>query len=441
MKKAALNFFLLILGVYLSGFLLAQEFEMSPESKMLLNLQQSLERALANNPRILQAKQEMNIAQTNVSQARSLFFPHMDFSLNYARYRNETLGVTSPDLGLAVLEPSPAPSGSRDDFSQANLYLGRLGFKQTLYAGGRLDSTFELSKANLERSEIYYESLKREVEYKVKESFYSLLSSKLKKDLMDAALADLKGIADKVQGIRDRMALIRAKSEIRERTADLSKEEKQQRFNYLQVVGLELFSDAEITGNVEASVPELKLEQALAWAKQNRNELKETLLAEEVDRLSVNLAMSEKYPVVLLGGAYELRDQDLTMGQRNWNAVLSMNIPVFDGFSGLARIKESRFKAKEGRYRRVQLEDQIEKEVRSAFDDLVYWQEELINRKDDLASLSAAMNKSPGVVPAYDRIDFVKWKLDSSLKVADAKLSLILAQSRLEYAVGRAVSP
>jgi len=401
-----------------------------------MTLSQSLERSLTNNPRLLEAKQEMGIARTHVSQAKSLFFPRMDLNFNYVRYKNVTLGITSPDLGYAVLETTPGLTESAS-FESENLYLGRLGFKQTLYAGGRINSTLQLSKANWERSKINYESLVRSVEFQVKKGFYSLLSSAQKKELVNKAQKDLDALGSKIQDSHGRMLLIRARAELRETLAQIQNEEKGHRFEYLQAVGLELFSEIDVKGNLDIADSHLDLQQALAWAKQNRNELKATQLAEEADRLSVNLAMSERYPVFQLGGAYERRDQDMSLSKNNWNAVLSMSLPIFDGFSSLARIKQSRFKAKQGQYQRVQLEDQVEKEVRAAFDEMTFWKEEMDKRLEENQSLKELSGRSLAGRPVSDRVDAIKWNLESSLKVADAQLNLALAKGRLELSLGR----
>jgi len=136
-------------------------------SRETLTLPVSVERALSNNPRLLMARKDLEVARTHVREAQSLFYPKLNLSLNYIRYKDDTLAVTSNELGAAVLEPHTDP---------ANLYLGRLGFKQTLYSGGRLNTTYKLSKASMKSAESSYETLRREVEFDTTQSFLELLA-------------------------------------------------------------------------------------------------------------------------------------------------------------------------------------------------------------------------------------------------------------------------
>jgi outer membrane protein TolC len=202
-------------------------------------------------------------------------------------------------------------------------------------------------------------------------------------------------------------------------------------------MGMELFSTVEPEGDLGLHLRTLDVSQLLAWAKENRNELRETILQEEVDRLSVNLSMADRYPTFLLGGGYEMRDESFPIDDRNWNAGLTMNIPLFDGFASLARIKESRSRAQQGRFRRVQLEDRIEREVRSAYGDYMHWSEEIAHLRQELDTLSRARSNSFSVA---EKIDLVRWSLASNMRITDARYEVCLANARLERAVGRSLA-
>ena len=61
------------------------------------------------------------------------------------------------------------------------------------------------------------------------------------------------------------------------------------------------------------------LQTALTWAKEHRVELQGTQIQEEVDQLSVDLSLAERYPTFLLGGNLETRDNEFPL-QRNLEA-------------------------------------------------------------------------------------------------------------------------
>ena len=186
----------------------------------------------------------------------------------------------------------------------------------------------------------------------------------------------------------------------------------------------------------------MHLKNFLTWAKQNRPELRQTQIEREVDQLSVNLAMAERYPTFLFGGAYEVRDRTFPIQESNWNATLTMNIPLFNGFASLARIKESKHKAKRGKFRRVSLEDQIEREVRLAFEDMNYWINELDTRRRELGFLQNSRDqyeKSGSKKGSREHLDYLGWSLDARLSVIEAREKIAVAVSHLQKVIGRSV--
>ncbi len=412
----------------------------------VLTLSQSLDRALKGNPQLLIAQKEFSVTKTELKQAKSLFYPTVNLGLNYIRYRNETLGVTPPDFGGLILEAPIADSaGKRGNPLAENLYVGRLGFRQTLYSGGRIVATYKLSQANVSRSESALESLRQNIQYKTSCGFYSLLALGQKQDLIDKGIHELDGIETKgVSHIdqHDRLLLMQVKAGLRQQLSDVRNSYQKTLFDYLEAMGAELFTDVGVQGSLEIPPIKASLQETLAWAKENRPELKQTQLQEEVDQLAVHLAMAERYPVFLLGGGYELRNNDFPLTESNWNAGLSMNIPLFDGFSSLAQIKRSRYKAEQGRYERVQLEDRIEKEVRSAFAGVEHWVSELVVRRKEQADFHAARQrfaKRGNSSFSRERVDYLQWVLAADLAVIDAQVQVCMAAAQLEKAMGRSL--
>lgn len=400
-----------------------------------LTFQASLERALTNNPRLLAAQKDMAIAKAQIRQAKSLFYPKVNMGLSYIRYRNETLGLVGPDLGDVVLEaPITGPEGERSNPLAENLYVGRLGFRQPLYAGGRNSTTYKLSQANLKRSESSYEALRKEVEFETKEAFLRLVALKAKIDEHKKASAQIEKLAAQASSLHTQLSLATLAADLRKQLSELVQEEQHANYDYLQVMGMELFTPVKVDG--EIAPPRLPpLQTALTWAKQNRAELKVTQIQEETDRLSVSLSMAERYPVFLLGGGVEVRKEKFPLDESNWHAGLSMNIPIFDGFSSRGRIKESRYRVEQGRFSRAELEDLVEREVRSAHGDYLHWVEELAMRNVELKKIGSLENRRDGVSLA-ERADLIKWRLGAALDVMEASYQMSAAYARLEKAMG-----
>ncbi len=410
-----------------------------------LTLNASLERTRANNPQLLLAGKELSIAKTQLRQAKSLYYPKVNLNLDYVRYRNETVGITSPELGGVILEAPIAASRNdpRGNPLAQDLYLGRIGFLQTLYSGGKINTTHRLSKANVRRAESAVESTRSEVEYETTQLFYRLVALRDEQRMLNDTLVEINKLTKQTSGAHGRLALAAAQLEMQKRLSDSKQEQQTIMFKYLQSMGLELFSDVQVEGDFGADPALPELQTVLAWAKQNRTELKDTQIQEEVDQLSVELSRSERYPVFLWGGGVEVRDSEFPLKDTNWNTALTMNIPVFDGFRGYARVKESRYRADQGRLRRVQLEDQVEIEVRSAHGDWDHWKNEVEARRKQLSMLEElkkeAFGKNQSANSLSERIDYLRWRADATVSLTEAQYELCASRARLAKAVGRSV--
>ncbi|MCG3205003.1 MAG: hypothetical protein KCHDKBKB_01720 [Elusimicrobia bacterium] len=405
-----------------------------------LTLPESLERAEKNNPELLLARKDLSVAKTQVRQAQSLYYPKINLNLDYVRYRHETLGVTSPELGGIVLEAPVQQSKdeSRGNPLAQNLYLGRLGFLQTLYAGGKVSTTHRLSQAGLRRAESAVETVRHHVRCQTTENFYRLLALHQKQKILSDELIEIEKLSKQSSTVHARLALMAAQANTRKLLSDFQQQEQSTRFQYLESMGLELFGDVEPKGTLDNDFVIPELQTLLVWAKQYRAELKDTQIQEEVDQLSVELSRSERYPVFLLGGNVELRNEEFPIEDTNWNAALVMNIPIFDGFSSWARVKESRYRADQGRLRRVQLEDKVEMEVRTAHSDWTHWKNEVDVRGRQLKALKESERESFSL---SQRLDYLKWRAEANINLIDARLELQISQARLTKATGHSFQP
>jgi outer membrane protein TolC len=406
----------------------------------VLTLRTSLDRAVKNNSRLQLAQKDYDIAKAQLRQAKSLLFPRVSLNFDAVRYRQETLGLIPSEIGNVVLETSR--TSANQSSTTDNLYLGRLNFVQTLYAGGRMNYTNKLSKANVKRAQSALVTLQNEVEFETASAFYGLVAAREKKRLSQDALLDVEKMVRQAGSEHARLAASAERYELRRRLSAIEQEEKELRFRYLSAMGMEYFTEVEIEGDLAPKLIDQDLQTLLVWAKNNRSEVKETVIQEEVDALSVDLSMSERYPVFRLGGGLEVRNNEFPLNQSNWNAVLDMNIPIFDGLSSPARVRESRYRADQGRLRRSQLEDAVDAEVRAAHADMEHWTDELAARQRELADLKGSEKSYVGAratEPLTQRLDYLKWRLDRATDVIEGHLQLCLANARLARALGRSV--
>ena len=421
----------LVLGP-LAALLRAQD--EAPEETF--SLQDGIQRALQNNPTVLNAEGDIRLAKSKIQEANSLLYPKVDYNFNFSKHQNDTTSVLPQELGMNVLQPPPptvAPSTVED------LYTSSFGLRQFLFTGGRISSTRKLAKANLKGAESRLETAKKDVILSVTTSFYDVIFKQRTLDQYRESCKELTALLDRMKGGgAGRLALEQEVARARRAASDQEQQVENARLAFLNEVGLELFKRVEFKGVLEVKPVTIELDKLLAWAVESRPELQATRTEEEVDQLSVDLSLAQRNPTVAFGAGYELRDSDLALRTSNWNATVNLNLPLFDGFSTLSRIRQSRDQAELGRVKKAKLQDQVLLDVRQAYQECLHWQDEIAIRQkesqrvDDLAS-SYSLSKAP----LSEWLQYHSWRLETHVERDQAIYEHTIARAKLERAVGR----
>lgn len=435
LKKITAGFLGVVLAAGTCSIGRAEPPENQEPPEETLTLQDSVQRALQNNPAVLTAEGDTKVAEGKIQEAASLFYPKIDYNFNFSKHRNETTSVLPPELGLNVLEPPP-PNTSNSTVE--NLYTSQVGLRQFLFTGGRVSSTLKLAKANLKGAQSHLEAAKKDVALSVTIGFYDVL---LKKKIMSSyqqsyqELSELKKNED-FKGSQN-LLLEQELSRLRLAASDQQQALENARLNFLNAIGLELFKKFELKGELDPVPVNADMDKLLAWAVDGRPELQETRSEEEVNQLSVDLSLAERNPTVALGAGYELRDSDLALRSNNWAATINLNLPLFDGFSTLSRIRQSRNLAQVGRVKKAKLQDQVQLEVRQAYQECRHWQEELVIRDNERQRVENLMaSTSRDKVSLSEWLNLRSWALDAHIHENQAIYEQLVARAKLERAVG-----
>jgi outer membrane protein len=397
-------------------------------------LEESVRTALANNPGLLAVRTDVRISEQRVWEARSSFLPKVDLQMNGSRYNSSQPTVVSPDLGTIFLRPSR--NGDPDSF-----YAARLGLRQVLYNGGRLGDNLRLAKAALEQSRLREEDLRRQVIQNAVKSFYDMLLAREQKALAEESSRQVDAVLERTPAWAEgaRFVWEALQGRFRRNLAERRRSEEKARLDFLNTLGLELYTLMDVRGELASSPVGLELPKLLAWAQQSRLEIRAVEFQREMDELAVNLSKAERFPVVALGGAYEYDDPTFPLRTRIWHATLNVSLPIFDGFSSRARIRQARYQAEQNRLMRGQLEDKIETEVRDAFAEVTYWQSEMSLRRDEMSRARRAVKDLSGSKNINDRASAESWALEAGQAYWESVHGHLVALARLENSVGRSL--
>lgn len=418
-----------LLTCFASGLWAAEE---APVERVL-SLSASIESAENNNSSLLAAAEDIRMARQRVVEAQGSLYPLVAFNGNASRYLGETYSVLPTDFGGTILPPSA-------ELEADNYFSTRLLLKQTLYNGGRVRNNIRLAQAGLEQARLKHEELRAAVVLDTTRSFYGVLWARKERELEEAALAELSELRRSVAP-GDVSLQGQLNSTVARLQRDLRQtqwEEDRATLSFLKTVGLELYTQVRLEGNLDTHVVVLDTPKWLGWARESRLELRGTDYQKEIDRLSVNLLEAERFPAVSFGAGYEFSDNRFPLRTTQWNTTLNINLPLFDGFASQARIRQRRYQLNQSRLERARVEDAIWAEVRSAATQVAFWQGELPRRAEDLrrAEQDAQALRSGDV---QGRAQAVQWRVEARKAYWESVFEHRLGVSVLEKAVGRSL--
>lgn len=397
-----------------------------PPLTEVLDLNKALDLALKNNSELLSAEQNLIIAQSRVQEAVFRFFPQIGFAGTITKSDLKYPVVFTENFTNHYLAPSP----------YENFYTFKTMVVQTLYSGGRIKNTLRLAKAALKQAKTEYEKIKREIEFDLKKAFFELLYSK---ELYNCTKNWQKKINEFIRRARlNDWQKIRTEKLSRDIAFDLDFAEKEisrKMLCLMKALNRELDGKIDITAAFQPDILKLELEKAIFWAMELRAELKSQVYKAEMDAISLNLVMSRKAPTISLGAAYDFVGNKFPLDKNSWYTTLAIQFPLSLGL--WTQITQRRAEVRQGELKRANLQDEVKLEVRSAYNDLIFWQEEVSKSHNFYRRLndkfSNTLKKNPVTLDSVKSVFDVYEAETQYLKTVKNQL---LGRARMEWVLG-----
>ncbi|MFH1283683.1 MAG: TolC family protein [bacterium] len=405
-------------------------------SERIYTVDKSVEDAMKNNQSILFAQEEIKLAQSRVKEAYSLMYPQVELQTNATFFEVQSFYPLSGDFGSVLLNPY------MDDTKP---YINaRAVMKQVIYKGGQILSTKRLANIFFEQAKSRYNEIKNEIVYKVRTSFYRLLLLQEKKTGLIKGLNQLQLLDERYStslSDYDSLQLLMEINSLNGRIDSLNRDKQGALLDFIHNMNIEQDLNVVLDGSLEFKKVDIDLNKCLAWAEAFRPELKASQFQEEIDTLVVNLSKAERYPKVLFGTGYEFSGSGFPLEDENWNATLSLNLPIFDGWAQWSRVRQKRAQARKGKLTRNTTKDLVHLQVRKAFNEYNSQADALSRiesfREDILKKIVSENNGLSRTVNFEKRKNLIKYEAEINNQYLEALSRAINAQLTLEYVVGR----
>lgn len=433
MFKKKIRLVILSLLSLISSGVFAQE---NPPLEVLqLNLKETLEYALENNPDSKNAKLEVMISQTTIKEETAAGLPQL----------NGSVGVNYNPMVPVMFVPNEPPFGDPSNPSDviplrfgvsysgnAGVTLSQMIFDGSFFVGLRAAKTYkaltEYDKVKVENDVIenvkkaYFGVLVNAERIKLSESNLSRIDSLLEetKALNEA------GFTEKIEVSRIQVQRNNTFSQLKQSLTayDISKQ-------LLKIqLGLPRNYDVVITETLAELNPEEDLAALLAMEAGHRVEMDQINTNLELTQLDLRYNTSQYMPTIDLNASFTRSgagDSFNTLFDNiNWFSSsmigVSMNIPIFDGLSKSARIQRNRIQLQQLENQKFYLNQNIALEIYQAKQNLT----------NDLEVLLVQRESMELAKEVYD-ISKIKYNegVGSNLEVVEADAALI--ESEINY--------
>jgi len=439
----------------------------SPGAVERLSVEEAVARALRESQEVKLARSQVDRAAAQVKAARSAALPQINANLSYTRTFASPFSSGGSFELPDSLQFNPDPNAPLEDriryledraplaglaglgqlfsnlpFGQENTYVAGVTGTQLLYSGGRVGAALEIAAHYEEAARLGLAEQMAEVEQQVRTAYYRALLAREMEQIAQAALDQAEaflaqerlreraGLASDLDVMRAEVAAENLRPQLVQarNAADLAELDLKRLLNVPMDRRLELTTPLEVPASDALSAPDVAERAVLqrraalpAAGRQIAIREQQLKIAKRSYLPTVSLHMTygrQMYPVEVFDFSGEART--------DWNAGISVQLPIFDGFKRSADVAEAQVLVEEARLQLEQLKEAIE----------LQYEQALRERERARAEIEARRRtvEQADRVYALTELQYEKG-LATQLEVSEARLALLQARTNLAQAL------
>jgi len=439
----------------------------SAAAPLALSLEEAVARAVEQSQEVRLARAQLERAQAQVKSARSAALPQVNASLSYTRtFESPFSGGGSMELPDSLrFDPDPslpleervayledrAPMAGLGGLGQlfGNLPFGRehsyvasVTGTQMVYAGGRVGAALKIANHYEEAARLNVEEQIAEIELKVRTAYHRALLAKKLEEISQAAVDQAEAFLEE-ERLRQRagnasdLDVMRAEvaaENLRPQLVQARNASELALLDLKRLIDLPLTQPVELTTELEIPAPDV-LAADVADAGKAATQRAAVRAAEEQVRMreqQVRIAKGAYLPTVSVHMTYgkqlfPSKAFDFSGDPRtDWNAGVSVQIPIFQGFKRVADVDDARAQLEEARLQLAQLQEAVELQYEQAKGE----------RERARAEIAARQRTVEQAERVYELTELRYGRgLATQLEVSDARLALLQARTNLAQAL------
>ncbi len=356
---------------------IAQSADPPAESALPLTLKRAVEIALTaeGSPKVALAQESIREARARKTEARGALLPDLESSVNEER---ETVNLRSFGFSPSIFSFLPPGVTFPAIVGPFSVFDARATASQTVFDFSTL-KRYQQSKVNLSAVTTDFDAAKNQASDQVARAYLNALRS-------DAALATAHANVDLSKALRDLavqqknagtgtgLDVTRAEVQLANDNQRLVAAENDRRragLQLLRAIGLKMDVEVVLTDKLDYKAADIgTLESSLEDARKTRAELIAQRQREHAANLNYSSIRAERFPSVGASANYGSIGSVLTNAAPTYLYSVSVRVPIWDGGRRDARREESLSEYRQEEIRTHDLEQQVELDVRLAFDSI-----------------------------------------------------------------------
>ena len=460
-----------VCGVALSSTVRAQSADstsVSPGDTVALTLDDALGRAFGRSEEVRIARSQVELANSEVTSARSAALPQISGSLKYTRtfqspYGGGGGGFQIPDSmrfepdstapiqqRLRYLEEN-APNAGLDGlgglfgnlpFRQEHTYIASVSASQLLYSGGRTGAAMKIAKQFGTQARLGYQEQLSQIELDVRTAYYRASLAQELESIAAAAVEQAQLFLDQERlrfksGSSSELDVLRAEvslENLRPQLVEARNASEIATLDLKRLVNIPVAQPLRLTTRLEEPAADSGAagpmsgdglaERPAVRSAESQVAIKEqqVSIAKGAYLPSVNLELNygrQLWPT----GAFDWGGADW---RPDFTASLGVTIPIFSGFKRGADVEQARVELRQSRLELAQLREQVQLEYERAR-----------GEKERARSSIAARHRTVDQAQRVYDLTVLRYQkgLATQLETSDARLALLQARTNLAQAI------
>ena len=311
-------------------------------AQMELTLDECKAMALEHNQNIKSAEAELSSSEANYKLTKRSVLPQFDLSGSYM-YLNDPNEMNVPSFELPTVDYQPSGvlyPGGTTQLAYNNSYQAALEMSLPIYMGGKLNEYRKISQygTQMAKENLRYE--KSEIAYSTDEQYWSLVSLKERKLLVEKSIAFLTDLVKDMQNRYDaelitKNEVLKAKVDLNDarlELIELSDAIELSKMALNKLIGNDILTDIAVTDSIVDIPDTLMLIGYIESSVDKRPEINILENQLEIAKSQLKVVKSDYKPLLVSFANYKYQNPNhlgVDEGEFTWIAGLSLSMPVF----------------------------------------------------------------------------------------------------------------